>query len=67
MADISPICSIMEARAIGAITKIAEILNLQIENSGTPTHAADAIFVKSRIAEPSAFVIPSALKISAAA
>ena len=50
-----------------AITKIAEILNLQIENSGTPTHAADAIFVKSRIAEPSAFVIPSALKISAAA
>ena len=59
-------CSIMVASAIGAMTRMAEILNLQIENAGTPTQEAAAIFEKSRMAEPSAFVMPSALKMRAA-
>ena len=66
MADMSPICSIMDASAMGAITRMAEMLNLHRENSGTPTMGAAVIFVKFRIAEPSAFVIPIALKIRAA-
>jgi len=43
-------CSIMVASAIGAMTRMAEILNLQMENAGTPIQEAAAIFEKSRIA-----------------
>ena len=40
IADISPMCSIMVAAAIGAITKIAVKSNLHIWNGGRPTHEA---------------------------
>lgn len=66
MAEISPMCSIMVASAIGAMTKMADRLNLQRENAGTPTQEAFAMSVKERMAEPSAFVMPMALKINAA-
>ena len=46
---------------------MAEMLNLHRENSGTPTMGAAVIFVKFRIAEPSAFVIPCLLYTSIAA
>ena len=42
MADISPMCSIMVARAIGAITRMAVMSNLQSWKGGSPTQAADA-------------------------
>ena len=56
----------MVASAIGAMTKMADRLNLQRENAGTPTQEAFAMSVKERMAEPSAFVMPMALKINAA-
>ena len=59
IADISPICSIMEAIAIGAITRTAVISNLQNLNAGIPTHAESLIAAKLKIAEPSGFVMPA--------
>ena len=65
IAEISPMCSIMEAIAIGAIARIAVMLNLQRKNFGTPTIGALATPAKLRIALPSAFVIPKAFMIRA--
>ena len=48
MADISPMCSIMVASAIGAMTKMADRLNLQRENAGTPTQEAFAMIGKRK-------------------
>ena len=62
----SPICSIMVAMAIGAITRIAVMSNLQIWKGGSPIHFALATEAKSKMAEPSGFVIPQRLKITAA-
>ena len=67
MADISPTCSIMVAIAIGAITRIAVTSNLQIWIGGIPTSPADATDVKSRIADPSGLVRPTAFMITATA
>ena len=50
----------MEASAMGAITRIAVRSNLHITKSGIPTKLAEAAAEKSRIALPSAFVIPMA-------
>ena len=66
IADISPICSIMVARAIGAMTKIAVISNLHHIKGGSPTQEAAATLVKFKIADPSGFVIPQAFMIRAA-
>ena len=57
----------MEAMAIGAIARIAVMLNLQRKNFGTPTIGALATPAKFRMALPSAFVMPSAFMIRAAA
>ena len=65
IADISPMCSIMVASAIGAITKIAVRLNLHSWKGGRPTQDADAMLEKSRIALPSGFVRPIAFKTAA--
>jgi len=59
IAVISPICSIMVASAIGAITRIAVISNLHHTNGCHCTQCALATEVKSKIALPSAFVIPT--------
>ena len=67
IAEISPMCSIIDAIAIGAIARIAVILNLQRKNFGTPTIGALATPAKFRMALPSAFVMPSAFMIRAAA
>ena len=67
MADISPICSIMVARAIGAMTSMAVRSNLQSSNGGRPTTDAAATLVKSKIALPSGFTKPHAFRMRAAA
>ena len=59
-------CSIMDAIAIGAMARIAVILNLQRKNCGTPTIAALATPLKFKMVLPSAHVIPAAFMISAA-
>ena len=58
MAQISPMCSIMEAMAIGAITSIAVMSNLQIWKGGSPSALASETVEKSRIAVPPGFVTP---------
>ena len=58
MAEISPICSIIVASAIGAITKMAEISNLARKKGGIPTQFAEAIFEYTMSGEPSAAVTP---------
>ena len=66
MAEISPTCSIMDAMAIGAIARMAVMLNLQRKNCGTPITAASATPLKFKMALPSAQVIPAAFMIRAA-
>ena len=56
----------MVAMAIGAITRIAVMSNLQIWKGGSPIHFALATEAKSKMAEPSGFVIPQRLKMTAA-
>ena len=67
IADISPICSIIVASAIGAITMTAVGSNLHSWNGGSPTQEAVATSEKFRIALPSGFVIPIIWKTAAAA
>ena len=66
IAEISPICSIMVASAIGAITRIAVRLNLQSWKGGSPAKEDAATPEKSRIALPSALVNPAMFMIRAA-
>ena len=47
MADTSPICSIMAAMAMGAMTRMAEMSNLAITNCCRPTIWASFTAVKS--------------------
>ena len=54
----SPICSIMDAMAIGAITSMAVMSNLQIWKGGSPRNFASETVEKSRIAVPPGFVTP---------
>ena len=47
MADMSPMCSIMVARAMGAMTRMAVTSNLASWKGGRPTRPAWATAVKS--------------------
>ena len=67
MADMSPMCSIILAIAIGAITRIAVTSNFTSWNGGKPTQLAAATLVKSKMAVPSGLVTPNAFKMSAKA
>ena len=67
MADMSPMCSIMVATEIGAMTRIAVRSNLQIWNGGRPMNLALATLEKSRIAEPSGLLRPVACMMAATA
>ena len=67
MAEISPICSIMDAMAIGAMARIAVKSNLQNSNGGTLTQEALATSAKLKMAEPSGFVMPQKCRIKATA
>ena len=58
MADISPMCSIMEATAMGAMTRMEVTSNLHSWKLGRPTQLASATEEKLRMAEPSGLVTP---------
>ena len=60
IADISPMCSIMVAMAIGAITRMAVMSNLQIWKGGSPTQAAVCDWRRNPgWQQPSGFVMPT--------
>ena len=65
IAEISPICSIMVAMAIGAMIRIAVRLNFGRINGGSPTTAAEETPEKFKITDPSGFVKPSPCRTSA--
>ncbi len=69
MAEMSPICSIMEAMAMGAITRMEVISNLAMTNFCRPTRLAELTLLKlirgTTLPAVSTAVAPKALAIRA--
>ena len=70
MAEMSPMCSIMAAMAMGAMTRMEVRSNLAMKKSGmftTSVTVLTAMLDRSTSAEPSGLVTPKALRIRATA